>query len=104
MLGVVLWSDAAERKAVIWCEDHGELAFFNASDTVLNSDDFFDAGDLIQFEMKVKNSARRACNARLLVENCASSLRCAPDRELRRNRPETIRRATVPRRRSAQRP
>ena len=29
MLGVVLWSDVSDRKAVIWCEDQGDLAYVN---------------------------------------------------------------------------
>ena len=77
MLGVVLWSDASDRKAVIWCEDQGDLAFVNASDgydTVLHHDSFFDAGDLLQFDMKVKDQTRRATNTRLLVEKAATAL------------------------------
>lgn len=66
MLGVVLWSDASDKKAVIWCEDQGDLAFVSANESVLNPDDFFDAGDLVQFDMTMKNSVRRACNTRLL--------------------------------------
>lgn len=29
MYGVILWSDEITQKAVIWCEDHGRLAYFN---------------------------------------------------------------------------
>lgn len=74
MLGVVLWSDASDKKAVIWCEDHGDLAFVNASETVLDQDDFFDAGDLVQFDMKMKDSTRRACNTRLVAEQAGAGL------------------------------
>ncbi|NIY98004.1 hypothetical protein HC022_17720 [Salipiger sp. HF18] len=28
MYGVVLWADHSDHKAVIWCEDHGDLAFY----------------------------------------------------------------------------
>ena len=31
MFGVVLWADPVDRKAVIWCEDHGDLAYFKGS-------------------------------------------------------------------------
>ena len=77
MLGVVLWSDASDRKAVIWCEDQGDLAFVTASDgydELLYQDSFFDAGDLVQFDMKVKNATRRACNTRLVVGKIATAL------------------------------
>lgn len=74
MLGVVLWSDYSDRKAVIWCEDQGDLAYVNGSDDVLNSQDFFDAGDLVQFDMEMHQSTRHASNARLLIEKAGSNL------------------------------
>lgn len=74
MLGVVLWSDARDRKAVIWCEDQGDLAYMNGTETVLSSAGFFDAGDLVQFEMCVEDSTRRARNPRLVMERAGTSL------------------------------
>ena len=47
MLGVVLWSDAGDNKAVIWCEDHGDLAYFNGGVDDPASLMDFDAGDLV---------------------------------------------------------
>jgi len=74
MLGVVLWSDAADRKAVIWCEDQGDLAYVNGHVSVLNRDDFFDAGDLVQFDMQMCKSMRLANNPRLVAEQAGSAL------------------------------
>lgn len=74
MLGVVLWSDAADRKAVIWCEDQGDLAYVNAGNTVLQSGDFFDAGDLVQFDMEMRKSMRLANNPRLVIEKAGPEL------------------------------
>lgn len=74
MLGVVLWSDSSDRKAVIWCEDQGDLAFVNAADGVLHQGEFFDAGDLVQFDMQIKDSTRRACNTRLVIEQVGTCL------------------------------
>ena len=38
MYGVVLWIDKNAQKAVIWCEDHGNLAYFNPqTDTVASN-------------------------------------------------------------------
>ena len=85
MLGVVLWSDAEERKAVIWCEDHGDLAYLNGTDNVLNGEGFFDAGDLVQFEMCLEDSTRCACNPRLVMEKAATAL----PKALRRDRINT---------------
>lgn len=82
MLGVVLWSDSDDRKAVIWCEDHGDLAYLNGADNVLNGDGFFDAGDLVQFEMCLEDSTRCACNPRLVMEKAATAL----PKALRRDR------------------
>jgi hypothetical protein len=81
MMGVVLWSDVSDRKAVIWCEDQGDLAFLNSSDDVLQAGEFFDAGDLVQFDMEVQSSIRLAHNPRLVVEKAGTGL---PD-ALRRN-------------------
>lgn len=74
MLGVVLWSDATDRKAVIWCEDQGDLAFMNDADALLEQDTFFDAGDLVQFDMRVLDSKRRAFNPRLVMEQASTAL------------------------------
>jgi hypothetical protein len=74
MLGVILWSNAADRKAVIWCEDQGDLAFFTSPDDHIEASDFFDAGDLVQFELEVHASMRRAHNPRLVIEQVGKSL------------------------------
>ncbi|MEM9637627.1 MAG: hypothetical protein AAF252_15570 [Pseudomonadota bacterium] len=74
MIGVVLWSDASDRKAVIWCEDQGDLAFLNSADDLLHSDAFFDAGDVVQFDMEVHASMRRAHNPRLVLEQAGAGL------------------------------
>ena len=74
MLGVVLWSDVSDRKAVIWCEDQGDLAYVNASDSVLQNGDFFDAGDLVQFDMEMFQSTRLANNPRLVIEKAGPEL------------------------------
>lgn len=66
MYGVVLWSDAQENKAVIWCEDHGDLAFYrqpvDATEVAL------DAGDWVQFDMTTDRHLRFAHNPRLISE------------------------------------
>lgn len=74
MLGVVLWSDAADRKAVIWCEDQGDLAYVNAPQEVLDTEDFFDAGDLVQFDMETTQAMRYANNTRLVIEKAGPCL------------------------------
>ena len=74
MLGVVLWSDTSDRKAVIWCEDQGDLAYVNTKDDVLQPEEFFDAGDLVQFDMEMFQSMRLANNPRLVIERAGDVL------------------------------
>ncbi len=80
MFGVVLWSDQKDRKAVIWCEDHGDLAF--CSETVDEQGCILDTGDLIQFEVTVDRDMRLAQNPRKVFEGAyhglADTLRTMP--------------------------
>lgn len=62
MYGVVLWADECDSKAVIWCEDHGNLAYYSAGDQSLHHGVTLDAGDLIQFDLREDPDCRRARN------------------------------------------
>ena len=66
MFGVVLWSDRQENQAVIWCEDHGDLAFYRNGD--LCGDVTLDAGDWVQFDLTTDQQHRLAQNPRLIAE------------------------------------
>lgn len=74
MFGVVLWSDEADRKAVFWCEDQGDLAFYEDTQDATSGYAFFDAGDMVQFEIRVDRKFRKALNARLVVEQACAEL------------------------------
>ena len=74
MIGVVLWSDAEAGKAVIWCEDHGDLAFYSTPEGDAVPRIFFDAGDMVSFEIKVERSMRCVTNPTLVVEKAGQSL------------------------------
>ncbi len=65
MFGVVLWSDTAENKAVIWCDDHGDLAFYRQGED--EGSLALDAGDLVRFDMTVDREFRYAHNPRLVA-------------------------------------
>jgi cold shock CspA family protein len=65
MYGVVLWSDQADGKAVIWCEDHGDLAYFNGMIDGAPMPDM-DAGDLVHFDLWQDARVRRASNLQLV--------------------------------------
>jgi hypothetical protein len=80
MFGVVLWSDEQEKKAVIWCEDHGDLAFYRNTDGTTQPE--LDAGDWVQFDMTMECRQRFAHNPRLVHEgvypDLADALCAAP--------------------------
>ncbi|MCZ0810854.1 MAG: hypothetical protein ACQEVT_06540 [Pseudomonadota bacterium] len=65
MYGVVLWSDRRLKTAVIWCEDHGDLALLAPEDDGLVEADIAH-GDVIAFELDPESAFRRARNARIV--------------------------------------
>lgn len=74
MYGVVLWADARDSKAVIWCEDHGNLAYYSDPQPGPASLPSFDAGDLIQFDLTEETACRRARNPERVVAGHAPHL------------------------------
>lgn len=72
MLGVVLWSNVDEQKAVIWCEDHGDLAFYNRPEDGRKVS--LDAGDWVQFDLTTDRHLRLAHNPRLISEGLYAGL------------------------------
>ncbi|MGY9048204.1 MAG: hypothetical protein ACKVKF_14380 [Rhodobacterales bacterium] len=69
MYGVVLWINPIGKKAVIWCEDHGKLAFYSSEDQSAMDGMYLDAGDLIQFDMKEESDMRLAHNPQLVRQS-----------------------------------
>lgn len=68
MYGVVLWADRQDHKAVIWCEDQGDLALYPDTEGSPHGGMSLDAGDLIQFDMRQERNLRFARNPRLLAQ------------------------------------
>ena len=66
MFGVVLWSDEDQDKAVIWCEDHGDLAFYRKPENHTRIQ--LDAGDWVQFDMTMDRHLRFAHNPNPICE------------------------------------
>ena len=74
MLGVVLWSDNSDNKAVIWCEDQGDLAYFNGgNDMPLEMADL-DAGDLVRFDLQQNKHLRFAKNPQRVEQGAYDGL------------------------------
>ena len=68
MIGVILWSSPAKEKAVIWCEDHGSLAYLQGRDNLAFACDWPDAGDLVTSadtaaEARTPSPSTRSANA-----------------------------------------
>jgi hypothetical protein len=74
MIGIVLWSDPNECKAVFWCEDHGDLAYYSADFYETNVDQSFAAGDMVQFNVFNDAEFRRAVNPQIVQENAYDGL------------------------------
>ncbi|WP_270732971.1 hypothetical protein [Shimia sp. Alg240-R146] len=63
MLGVVLWHDTKSNRAVIWCEDHGDLAYFDGYEELRDCDIAqIGAGDLVRFDVSEGQNRRFASN------------------------------------------
>ncbi len=75
MYGVVVWSDRKDRKAVIWCEDHGDLAYYRGpGDDQLRPEPDLNVGDFVQFRVKDAGNIRLADAPRLIAEQQFSGL------------------------------
>ncbi|MEX0286924.1 MAG: hypothetical protein AB3N23_20150 [Paracoccaceae bacterium] len=72
MFGVVLWSDQSAGKAVIWCEDHGDLAFYSEADC--GTEVLLGAGDLVKFELSMERQFRYAHKPELVSDSFSSGL------------------------------
>ncbi|MBV2360883.1 hypothetical protein KUH32_14035 [Thalassococcus sp. CAU 1522] len=67
MFGVVLWANASDSKAVVWCEDQGNLAYYAGHQDCPSHDGIaLDAGDLIEFDMREEADLRLVRNPALV--------------------------------------
>jgi len=71
MLGLVLWCDRDAGDALIWCEDHGELASFRATGGRAEQ---VRAGDLVQVRLSKARGARRALELQVVARGVAADL------------------------------
>lgn len=74
MIGVVLWSDPAAYKAVFWCEDQGDLAFYDGSAVSSNLNRFLGVGDMVEFSVKTSNNVRKAYDAYVIEQKVCQGL------------------------------
>ncbi|SEK93930.1 hypothetical protein SAMN05421666_3076 [Roseovarius nanhaiticus] len=71
MYGVVLWTDQRQNRAVIWCEDHGDLAFYRGAE---GGDAAMAAGDLVEFDLRDTGEMRLADTPRLITQRSHPTL------------------------------
>ena len=68
MIGVVLWTDPRQAEAVIWCEDHGDLALYRSNEATCCTGLVFGVGDLVRFDVETRRSLRFAANPTVLEQ------------------------------------
>lgn len=64
MYGVVLWRDHGNDRTLIWCEDHGNLAFSSSGDMTGVG---LQSGDLVRFDIRDEGKLRIASNISLIA-------------------------------------
>lgn len=74
MLGVVVWSNDKRNKAVIWCEDHGSLAYLEGVANLASGAAWPVAGDLVELECALEGGLRVASNVKLVSQGAGSAL------------------------------
>ena len=74
MIGIVLWSDFEDRKAVFWCEDHGDLAYYDALQDQGSKCGLLNAGDMVEFDLSIDGQIRRANNAKVIRPKVCNGL------------------------------
>lgn len=93
MIGVILWSDPDDMTAVIWCEDHGDLAYLSSPENTRLPDRFFEVGDMVEFEVSTQRNLRLAQNTKHLATSFGTTLKsvlkASASRERRRSEVNT---------------
>lgn len=77
MIGVVIWSSEASRKAVIWCEDQGPLAYLRGCDSLVEDVDWPVPGDLLRLECETVGNLRHAHSVSVIAPKVCPQLPAA---------------------------
>ncbi|GLP86763.1 FIG01072672: hypothetical protein [Tritonibacter mobilis] len=73
MIGVVVWADTAKSKAVIWCEDQRDLAYYMQQEEVADAISL-QKGDLVEFESRYESGVRMAGGVQVVEPSAEPSL------------------------------
>ncbi|MEO9514744.1 MAG: hypothetical protein ABJH45_10940 [Paracoccaceae bacterium] len=74
MIGVILWRDLDDGKAVIWCEDQGDLAYLDQLVDAVDSAKSLSVGDVVRFDISIKRNMRSALNVTRMLGNWGATL------------------------------
>ena len=74
VLGVVIWSKESRKKAVIWCEDQGALAYLAGKENLISREIWPETGDLVELDCTAEGGLRMARNVRLLSRGAGAAL------------------------------
>jgi len=77
MIGVVIWSSEETRKAVIWCEDQGPLAYLGGGEGVIADLDWPVPGDLLRLECETVGNLRHATSVSVIAARACPQLPAA---------------------------
>lgn len=66
MLGLVIWQCQNSGRAIVWCSDHRELAYFDGKPRLGRVVEPLDIGDLVEVEIRSHGATRRCVSLRLL--------------------------------------
>lgn len=84
MFGIVLWTAVDGRKAAIWCEDHGDLAFLEDEAAACG----LDVGDMVRLTTEIRRSIRCATKVIRLGADGAPATPCRHGDHCRQCPPE----------------
>lgn len=74
MIGVVVWSNAAKEKAVVWCEDQASLAYLQGRVDFLDAEAWPQPGDLVELDSEMIGNLRHARRVSVLREQACPQL------------------------------
>lgn len=74
MRGVIIWHCKTTERAVVWCDDSGELAYAGGHQSWANPGTRVAIGDYVAFELQPSTAARSCKNMRLIEQGMAPEL------------------------------
>ena len=74
MRGVIIWHCKTTERAVVWCDDSGELAYAGGQQAWANPGTRVAIGDYVAFDLQPSGTARSCKNMRLIEQGMAPEL------------------------------